>query len=409
MNRVFALVSALVVAASLFCPLAAGAQQSNFAPTVEANPQAGSGWTLTPALTYSGAWDDNVLVRGEGDLPAADFFSVINPRATIDFNGRRGQLAASYDGSFLLYRELSTLNSYDQRGSFYARRLLSPHVALFVGTYAAQVPTTELVALVGLPFIRNGSQIVDSHGGLEAALTKRTTVRASYNVQWVDFDHSAAGSEALRGGHSQGASMSLRHAVGPRLTLTADYDVTHAITHAIVGPLDQAFDIQNLWAGADYKLSEQMHVFGAGGASRLGVTDLSEPRIGPAWRAGLVRNFRKVVVDVEYSRSYVPAYGFGGTTQNEELSAHTQLPLARRVYTSASVSWRRNDPLILTVINPPLRSFWLEAVLGYAATPSLHVEGFYGGTHQTIDRPGGVTDRNRFGLQVTTTKPMRVR
>jgi len=408
MSRTATFVAAALITAGLVCA-PVEAQQSNFTPTVDANPQAGGGWSLTPSLSYSGAWDDNVLVRGEGDIPASDFLSVVNPRATLDYNGRRGQLSVNYDGAFLLYRELSTLNSYDQRGSIYARRLLSPHVALFVRSYAAQTPTTELVSFVGLPFLRNGSRIVDTHSGIQASLTRRTSFTVSYDVQWVDFDHSAAGSEFLRGGYSQGVTASLRHEIDPRLTLTADYDITHAITHPVLGTIniDQAFDIQNGWVGADYKLSEQTHVFGAGGVSRLGVTELTRARTGPAWRAGLLRNFQGAAIDLQYSRSFVPAYGFGGTTQNEELSARLRVPIARRLYASSGAAWRRNDPL--TELDLPLRSYWLEGVVGFAATPFLSLEAFYSGTRQRIDRPGGRTNRDRFGFQVTTAKPMRVR
>jgi len=56
-----------------------------------------------------------------------------------------------------------------------------------------------------------------------------------------------------------------------------------------------------------------------------------------------------------------------------------------------------------------LRSFWLEAVIGYAVTPWVRLEAFYGGVNQTIDRPGGETDRNRIGFQVSTAKPLRIR
>src|SRR5262249_59739690 len=161
MSRASACASALLAAIALICPGAAAAQQSNFTPTIEANPEAVPGWSVTPAISYSGAYDDNVLVRGEGDLPAKDFLSTVNPGVSLDFNGRRGQLSAAYDGAFQLYRELSTLNSYDQFGSVFARRLLAPHVAVFARSYAASVPTTELVAFVGLPFIRNGSRIFD--------------------------------------------------------------------------------------------------------------------------------------------------------------------------------------------------------------------------------------------------------
>src|SRR5437868_3724036 len=227
MNRASAFVRTLSIVAVLVCPVGAAAQ-SNFIPPAEANPQAASGWSLTPSLTYSGAWDDNVLLRGEGDVTTSDFVSAVNPQATVDFNGRRGQMAASYDGSFLLYRELSTLNSYDQRGTIYAHRLMTPHLALFVRGFAAQVPTTELVAFAGLPFIRNGSRILDAHGGVNASLTKRSTLSVSYDLQLVGFDHSAVGAEALRPGHSQGATIAYRRTIDPRLTFTADYQITHA-------------------------------------------------------------------------------------------------------------------------------------------------------------------------------------
>ena len=380
----------------------AAAQGSNFVAPATADPQAAAGWSLTPSIGYSGAWDDNVLVRGNGDLPAEDFVSMINPRGALNFNGRRSQLSGSYDGTFELYRELSTLNSYDQRASLFAQRLLSPHVALFGRSSLAKVPTTELSTFVGVPFLRTGSRLIDGRGGIDVAFTKRTSAVVSYNLEWVEFDHSVPGSENLQGGHSQGASASLRHDVDARLTLTGDYNFIHANVVAV----NQAFDIQNWWGGAEYKLSENSHISGAAGVSRLGVTELTEARVGPALRAGVVRNFRTAALSVQYSQSFVPAYGFGGTMQNQELSGRLQAPLARRVVASTGVAWRRNDPL--TQIDPPLRSFWLEGSVGYAVTPLVRIEGFFAATRQTINRPGGETDRNRFGFQVITAKPMRI-
>jgi hypothetical protein len=93
--------------------------------------------------------------------------------------------------------------------------------------------------------------------------------------------------------------------------------------------------------------------------------------------------------------------------QNEELTARLQLPLARRVYTASSFSWRQDDPL--TDSELPLRSYWIEGNIGYAATPWVRIEAFYAGTFQRIDRPGGVLDRNRVGFQIITAKPVRIR
>jgi len=401
--RVTLITSALLAALALGAEPAAG-QEANLRPAPEANALAPVGWSLTPAIAYSGAWDDNVLVRGKGDTAPADFLNVINPRGTLDYNGPRGQVSGTYDGAFLLYRDLGSLDSYDQHGWIYARRLISRHVALFVRDSAASVPTTELAQFVAIPFERTGSRIDDLRSGIEIAFTKRTSIAAGYDFEWVDFDHSQPGAESLLGGHSHGGSANLRHTLNARLTLTADY----SLQHAIVSTTAETFDVQNGSVGVEYKLSDLTHVLAAAGISRLASTAAFASRTGPAWRLGLSRHFRTADVDLGYARSFVPSWGFGGTMQNEEANARLRVPIARRIYTWGGVSWRRNDPLVAE-IEPPLRSLWVEGSLGYAMTPYVHVEVFYGGTHQSIDRPGGIIDRNRFGFQVITAKPMRIR
>lgn len=401
MNRFHALFAALLTAA-VIGPRAVSAQESNLVPAATANAQAPAGWSLTPSLTYGSSWDDNVLVRGNGDDKVPDLLNVINPRLAADLNGRRGQLSASYDGAFVLYRDRSALDSYDQHMSFFGRRLLSPHLAVFARNNAAAVPTTELSQFIATPFIRTGSRLDDLRTGIEAAFTKRTSIVASYDFQWVKFDQGAAGSAALLGGHSHGATLSFSH----RLTERASATAAAELQHATIGSGGQTFDVQNYRAGGDYKLSAQTHVFAEAGISRLGVTRLSAARTGPAVRVGLARQFRAAGFDLLYSRSFVPSYGFGGTMQNEEASARFRLPLSRRLYSTSALSWRRNDPL--TDGELPLRSYWLEGTLGYAMTPWIHLEMFYAGTRQTIDRPGGTLDRNRIGFQLTTVKPVRV-
>jgi hypothetical protein len=382
-------------------PGAARAQDSNFAP-VPAQAQAAPGWTFSPGMAVGTSWDDNVLVRGEGNETPNDVLNVLSPRAALDFNGRRSQFSATYDGSFLLYRELDQLNSYDQRSSVMARHLVTKHAALVVRNTAAFVPTTELAEFVAVPFVRTGSRLEDLQTGLEAGLTKFTTLALSYNFQVVDFDQSSPAASRLQGGYSHGASVDVRHLLNARLSLTADYQFQHAALRR-----DQTFDIHNGWVGVDYKLSELTHIYGAGGLSRLGVTEFGTERTGPAWRAGLVHGIRTATVDVHYSRSFVPSYGFGGTMQNEEATARLRTPIGRRVSASTAFSLRRDDPLTFGEV--PLRSYWVEGTLGYAATPWVRIEGYFAGTHQTITRPGGELDRNRAGIQVVTGRPVRIR
>jgi hypothetical protein len=404
MTRALAIVVSAALTGSLVAPPPVAAQSSNFGPSVvDRAPAQAAGWVFTPSMIYSTSWDDNVLVRGVGDQPATDSLNVLNPRVSLDFNGRRGQADLSYDGAFLRYREFDTLNSYDQHASFSARRLISPHVALFVRDSAALVPTTELVEFVGLPFVRTGSAIEDLRGGIEAALSRRTSVSASYNFQWVRFDESPDIAGLLRGGHSHGATLGLRHSLTDHTAIVADYDLQHA---AIAGGAE-IFDVQNGSIGIDQRLSESTHVFASAGIARLGVSTSGPARTGPAWRTGLVHQIRTAGIELLYSRSFVPSYGFGGTLQNEEATARLRVPLTHRLYTQSAVSWRSDEPLTVSDLN--LRSLWIEAAVGYDWQSWLRVEGFYAGTHQTISRPGGDMDRNRVGFQIITTNPMRIR
>jgi len=379
------------------------AQSSNFSPNSVDRPAVPvAGWIFTPTMVYSTSWDDNVLVRGTGDERGSDALQVVNPRASVEYAGRRGEMNLSYDGSFLRYREFDALDSYDQHGAISARRLVSPHVALFVRDTAALVPTTELVQFVGVPFARTGSAIEDLRGGIEAAFSRRASIVASYNFQWVRFDEQEIAAN-LRGGHSHGGAFELRYLLTKRTTFTTDYD----LQHAAVADGAEIFTVQNTAVGLDQRLSPSTHVFGSIGIARLDVSTLGPARTGPAWRTGLRHQRRSADVELVYSRSFVPSYGFGGTLQNEEATARLHIPLTRHLYTQDAVSWRRDQGL--TDIDLDLRSWWIETAIGYRWRPWLSLETFYAGTHQSISRPGGAVDRNRVGFQIITTNPLRVR
>ena len=391
---------AIVLLAAL--PGPAAAQESNFALSGDTRPVLVPGWTFTPSVLYQGVWDDNVLVRGMGDEAPRDFLNILNPKADVTFLGRRGQVDAGYDGAFVFYRQLETLNSYDQHARVSAQRLVTRHVTLFVTDNFAAVPTTELVRFIAVPFTRTGSQLDDLRTGVEMALSKYTSMKVSYNFQWVKFDRDDPLAPLLRGGHSHGATASLRHAISENTTLLADYDIQHAIV-AVNG----TFDVQNAGAGVERKLSDYTRIYLVGGVARVGVTNFAAPRTGPSLRGGITHQYQRAAIDLSYSRSYVPAFGFGGTYQNEEIAAAVRLPLSQRFYTNSSVSWRRNEPL--TLGDPSLRSLWIESTVGYSVQPWLRLEGFYSGSRQTIAQPGTERDHNRVGFQIVTFKPLRVR
>lgn len=381
----------------------ATAQITNFGPyEPDASKPRAPGWTITPGIALGIERDDNVLSRANGDSPLRDYTNVINPSVGLSRNGRFDQLNGFYSGAFLRYRQFGALNSYDQQASLSLRRLLSKRLTVVADESFARAPTTELVQFVGVPFVRTGSTIENARGGLEAKLTARMDLTGTYDFELLRFDASAFAPQ-LQGGHSHGVTAGWRYKVSELTTLVADYDGQKATVTRGLG----TFTIQNIFGGAERRLSEFTSVFGSLGLARVAVSAYGPAKSGLAWRAGVARQFRRAGLDLSYSRSFVPSYGFGGTLQNEEVIGRARVPLARRISVQSSVAWRSNQTL--AVGQPNLHSFWIEGNVGYAWQPWLRLEGFYASSSQTIDRPGGVVDRRQIGVQVVTATPLRMR
>jgi hypothetical protein len=375
------------------------------ASAVEGGYTAPTGWSFTPALAYAGTWDDNALVRGIEEEPLSDYTNVLNPSGELAYIGRRGQLTANYSGSWVLYSQLAQLNSFDQRMNFSGTRRLTRRVSLFSRGGYTTVPTTELLEIVAVPYVRVGSQLLTAAGGADIAVNKHTSLVFTYAAQKVIFDRHPVFGLALLGGHSHGVTGTVRRTVDPRLSLSATYDVQRAAVRD-----GSRFDVQRGEGGMQFRFDGATTFAGTLGFARLGFSGPGphpDQRSGLTWSAALARQFRTGAVEGAYSRSFVPSYGFGGTSQNEEIIVRWRQPLSRRTYATSAVAWRRNEPLRVDDLS--LKTFWVEGVVGYAARPWLHIEGFYTRANQNIRRAGGEFSHGRLGFQVVTLRPVRIR
>jgi hypothetical protein len=361
-----------------------------------------AGWSFTPTLDYAFMWDSNVLIENQVSDPIGEQLHVIKPRGSAHFDGRRGKFAAHYSGAFVQHPTFSSLNSYDQRLGLNATRMATRRVSLFADYGAAAVPTTELVELAGVPFARIGTRRQDLRAGTTAHLTRTTELTAAYRFEWVDFDQDPNEITYLNGGYSHGGHAGLRHRITERVALIADYDLQRA---AMANGSE--FSLQNSSGGAEYQLSEHVRVFGSAGVSYLAGVDGRPAQVGPAVRVGVSRTVEMTQVGVTYLRSYVPSYGFGGTSDNEELTTHVYMPLARRFFTRGGFSVRRNEPLAAEDLT--LNSLWFHGSVGYVLSDWARVEAFSAGSRQDIDRPGGRVNRYTFGVQITATTTARIR
>jgi len=397
------LLAALVV--SLLSSAAAAGQRADAGPSDlpgERGPIAG--WSVTPTFLVSRMFDDNVLLHGPGDPQSTDYINVFNPRAEVGYTGRRDQVAMRYEGAFIVYNNLNTLNSYDQHASFSSKHRLSKRNSFFANYSAAASPTTELLQLSGIPYVRAGVFTQSMHAGFESQVSKRLSVTVDGYFDQARFDANEVYANILLGGHGLGAGVSLRHRLNDRTSFTADGN----IQHETIGTVGQQFDIQHALGGVERQLTEGIRVFAAGGVSRLSETPFGPARIGPSMNFGLSEHIRSTVIDVSYTRSFVPSFGFGGTTSNGNLTARVRLPITRRIYTQDLVSWQQQDPLVIAV--PALRSTWIQAAVGYTTTSWFHIEAYFAGTRQTAGREDGtLLTHHQIGVQVIASKPMRLR
>jgi hypothetical protein len=389
-------------AAALSIAATAAAQQTNLVDLTGAQSSVMPGWAFTPSLVLSHTYDDNVLLHGPGDPQNSDNIDIINPRGDLTYNGPHAVFTARYDGAFARYNSLSDLDSYTQRATVYGKRQLSRRLSYFLDASATKAPTTEFLELSGVPFVRTGVFTDAVRTGFEGVLTAHTTISVDARIEHAKFDATEQVDDLLVGGNSIAGDVDLRHRISERTTLTVDMDAQRAT----LGAAGEVFDIQHATGGVERQLSENVRLFAAGGISRLAASAFGPERTDPSWKLGLVQRYRSTILELSYNRSFVPSFGFGGTTQNEEVLGRVHLPITRTIYTTDLVSYRRNDPLVIDVSH--LRALWVELSVGYAARPWMRIEGFFNGTRQDAQVSSALT-HNQYGIQVITSTPVRIR
>lgn len=386
------------------------------------------GWVFTPVLAVGGGWDDNILLVNPQNNPPRDYASPVNPGATIDFTGRRTEFSSSYNGSFTFYRTIDELTTFEHFFRASLQQRLTKRVTLFATENFARAPTTDALQVAGVPFYRIGSYTNRIGSALEARVNKFTTARVDYDLQTVSFDPDVVANRNFLGGHAHEVGMSLERKLSERLAVNARYDFTRGIIGQAVqtidpfllsssvptepGPLggvapDRNFNIQSGDVGVAYRVSSELNVSGGAGVARMSGTLTEAAQVGPTFNAGANWRREHYFVTLKYERSFIPSFAFGGTFQNQELVGSLHVPFAKnRAYSNGNVAWYSSDPL---TGNPPsLRSIWFSGKLGYRASRWLSVEGYFERSQQDSARAGGQRTRNQVGVQLVTSKPIKL-
>jgi hypothetical protein len=370
-------------------------------------PPKGPGWTFTPTVGVSETYDSNVSLFGVGTTaPTSDYIASVFPGADLSYGGRHTRLSMGYFGSFLDYRTFSELNRWDQHARVDLKRQETARLAWFAGANLAFVPSTDLIDFGGIPYRHVGARTFDTRAGVSYDLSARSSVTSSVSYQDILFQNSETFRPFLRGGHIGESLTTYRYRLNSRLSVGGDYSFRLA---SVLGDAE-AFNIHTAEGAVDYQLSPAWSLSAGGGIVYLQATTITPSRSGPALRFTLNWHEERRTFHVGYLRSYLPSFGFGGTTQNQEIGVGFRTPLFHNphFYTDQSVVFRDDKPLTFSVEQLPLRSLLTYSIVGWEPQNWVRLEAFYARTQQSTLRPGGEVERNRVGFQIVTSKPMRV-
>jgi len=384
--------------------LAAAAPAAAQQPEQSTEFQSGKipGWSFTPSLAIGATYDSNVALstpRADLGFTEGDTFFNIVPGGELGYLGKYTDFSASYRGFVRRYLDLDALNSYDQRASVSVSRLMSRRLTLSARSNFGESATTDDTEVNGVPFRRAGSRTNVLTAASDYRFTKYTSLSTRYDQTWVEFDRPDL---FMTGGWIHGLRNELSHKLSERLALGGEY----TFRTATLDRGDRSFTFQD--AGGVVHLSVGPHTSAtfAGGFALLHDRNLDITRTGPYVRASLTQDLERAKLGATFERQYVPSFGFGGSSSNQELRGYVQMPLRPGLYTQGSAGWRRMDPFELNVLQ--LDTLWIRSTLGYGIARWAQVELLYTFTLQDSIVTGGEVSRHRIGAQFVISQPMRL-
>ena len=386
-------------------PGTTGPTTSSAAAGASTAESSSAGWTITPSIGVSSFWDDNPTLASEGDFRPGDTVTSVRPNLSSAFRGRRTTFALGYGGTFDFYRNLTEQNTQDHRGTIDFAHQATRRLSFFARDQAMLAPTTGDAAELGATVLRRQTTRMNTfRGGFDAALARHTTLTASYNTQWIDFETAAddPATAALQGGVAHGGSGSLRQQVNARVSYGADYDVQRAL----VGRDEALFDVQSVLGVAEIALNRHVEASLGYGHAWLFTGD-GVRRNGPSVRVGLSWQGKRAVGTLRYARSFLPSFGFGGTFQNEELRADLNVPVNRSIFWSGGLVATKSDPLLEG--DPNLRGVSAQSALGVRIKRRFRIELYGAHVFQDSSAAGGRVHRTRAGVQASIATPVRIR
>jgi hypothetical protein len=383
---------------------AAHAQTSPFSREVRTT----AGWVFTPGVAAGALWDSGIQTDGNPVVGALfkKWVVTANPRAELDFNGRRTHLNVGYSGSYENYRS-DGITNWEHRGRAGLRQTMTRRLDITGDMSYSAVPTSDRLLISDgiVPYVPVDSRWIDLGAGFTYRTGPRTTINGGYRFQRVTFNHEAEAAlfTELHDGDTHMPSLGFMRDFTSRLSIGASAHYRRDTTEFDF----QEFEVRSLSGDFTLKLSPTSTLSGGAGVSRLSST-FEDSTTSPTFRAGYDRAMRTMRLSASYSRGFEAIYGFGTLAGTDTFSASAFVPLADNVYyLDAVIAYTRSDSVRGLNVGIDYATTWSNVAVGRQLTPYLRGEGFVSYAHQSGSGPGG-TDRTRVGIQIVTSKPMRI-
>lgn len=397
-------IAMFTAALTLTIAAAAGAQVSS--PGAGPDPAVRAGWVFTPSVGVSETYDTNITLFGNLEpLDNNDLVSSVGPEGALTYVGRHTRFSSRYGASFLNYRTFSVFDRWNQNGQVSFRRQENNHFDWSADTSGQAVPSTDLLLYNGIPFVQTGAITFDARGSAAYKFDARNSISSSLQYQHVSFDlPTAAFQRYLRGGSAITSMNNYRRRMDERLSIGADYRWERS---QVRYDFDSA-TAQTIQAAVTYRITNSWGFSGGGGIAVLSANIARAGQVAPAFNAALDHTDRGQRFHLSYMQGFLPSFGLGGTQSTREFAASYFAPIARRFYTDHSATFRDDQPVVPLAGTLPLRSLRTYSSFGWLVQRWVRIEGFYSLLSQSSLVAGGRLDRNRIGIQIVTSKPMRI-
>jgi hypothetical protein len=266
--------------------------------------------TITPSFTISGEYNDNVFLTEDGD---ADFIIGFTPGVTLSIRRPTFRLDAGYNLTAEIYADNTDLSDINAHRLFVNGEYeLTPR--LRIGAFESFVFSrdTNVVSAEAIASGRRDSISNTLGAGLAYDWTRLTTIRVfgSHSLQiFEDDDVGGADTTTYRLGGA------VDHRFTRRFLGTAGYDFGFISAEDEDDAVTHTFSV-----GGRYEITRTLSGFLSGGPTI--VDQDGDVTVAPSVAAGLLQRLPFGSASLSYSRSVGTGGGFGGVTENQDVTAN---------------------------------------------------------------------------------------